>query len=813
MTDSDADRDSPLHISDRYRVVRQLGRGGMAAVFLAHDERYDRDVAIKVMHSEIASGVGADRFLREISVAAKLTHPHIVPLLDSGAVADTLWFAMPVVEGQSLRERLDREHQLPIAEAVRIAIQICSALSYAHARGVVHRDIKPENVLLSSGSAVVADFGLAKGLEAAGATSLTHTGMAVGTALYMSPEQATGADTVDGRSDIYSLGCMLYEMLAGEPPYVGKSVQAVIAKRFSDPVPSARRLRETIPPALDDVVARALAKSPVDRFATADEFADALTQAMQTAGPNTVSNPSAAATATSISAATSAARAAWSPAKRVGVIAASLVAVVLVAALVMWRVLGTGGSAVDPHHPRSIAVLPFANASDDKDQEYFSAGMTDELLGALSAIKQLRVAARASSYAARAQATDVREIGKKLNVESVLEGSVRKQGDHVRVTVELVSTSDGFRIWGETYDKDLRDVFAMQEQIAQAVVSAIKLQLADQRTIVRRATEDVEAYQMYLRGRHSVDTRTAASLESAAEWFRKATDRDPIYARAWAGLADVYILQGLNFYALPKDAYPKGEAAARRALSLDSTLAEAHASLATARFLYDLDFHGARAEYERAIALDPKYPATHYFYSLFLIRFDTALAQGEASLAKDLDPLSPPMAQGLGIVRVGMAHYAEAVEPLRAAIALDPQYYFPHAWLGLALAHTGDSAGALAEARRAVQLNPKNTLTLSMLGETSALTGDRAAALRVAAQLDSISRHEPVCGTYAARIYDRLGDVDHAIAWLEYAVAAREGQISQILYPDAFPRVSRDPRFQQLLKRLGIAPNDSQPSK
>ena len=797
MSDSGADEGAAPRISDRYTVGRQLGRGGTAAVYLAHDARYDRDVAIKVMHSEIASGVGADRFLREISVAAKLTHPHIVPLLDSGAIEGTLWFAMPVVEGQSLRSRLDRDRQLPIVEAVRIAQDVAGALAYAHAHNVVHRDIKPENVLLSSGSAVVADFGLAKGLEAAGAESLTNTGIAVGTALYMSPEQATGADTVDGRSDIYSLGCMLYEMLTGEPPYVGKTVQAVIAKRFSDPVPSPRRLRSTISPALDEIVMRALAKSPADRFQTADELSAALAQAME-AGVST-SNPSAAATSASAPALAPPRR----RARGYGLAAGALAAVVIVAALALWR-FAPRGDAADPHRPRSIAVLPFANESGDKGQEYFSAGMTDELLSALSAIKQLRVAARTSSYAVRNQATDVRDIGRKLNVESVLEGSVRKAGDHVRVSVELVSTSDGFRIWGATYDKNLSDVFAMQEQIAQAVVSSIKLQLGEQRAIVHQSTSDVEAYQMYLRGRHAVDQRTPAALEEATEWFRKATDRDPLYARAWSGLADVYILQGLNFYAPPKDAYPKGEAAARRALSLDSTLAEAHTSLGAVLYLYDRDFAQAGKEFDRAIALDPSYPIAHYFYSLMLTGRDFARARAEAQRAQALDPLSPPIAQALGMVLVGNAHYAEAVPTLRAATQLDPNYYFPHAWLGAALAHSGDTTEAIAESKRALALNPGNTLVMAFLGEVYAVTGDRKSALGVVARLDSISHVRPVCGTYVARLLDRLGDPDGALRWLHYAVAAREGQLSQMRYPDTFPHVSKDPRFKALARQLGL---------
>jgi len=797
VTESGADGGALPNISDRYTVRRPLGRGGMAAVYLAHDTRYDRDVAIKVMHSEIANGVGADRFLREIAVAAKLTHPHIVPLLDSGAADGTLWFAMPVVEGQSLRERLDREHQLPTADAVRIAIDVAGALAYAHAHGVIHRDIKPENVLLSSGSAVVADFGLAKGLEAAGGESLTNTGIAVGTALYMSPEQATGADVVDGRSDIYSLGCMLYEMLTGEPPYVGKTVQAVIAKRFSDPVPSPRRLRTTISPALDDIVMRALAKSPADRYQTAAAFGDALAQAM--ADGVSTSNPS----APGVSVSASAVPVVRSRRRGYAIAAAGLAAAAVLSALALWR-LGPRADAGDPHRPRSIAVLPFANESNDKDQEYFSAGMTDELLSALATIKQLRVAARASSYAVHNQSTDVREIGRKLNVESVLEGTVRKSGDHVRVSVDLVSTGDGFRIWSGTYDRNLSDVFAMQEQIAQAVVSSIKLQFSDQRAIVRQSTGDVEAYQMYLRGRHAVDLRTPAALNDATEWFRKATDRDPMYARAWSGLADVYILQALNFYASPKDAYPKGEAAARRALSLDSTLAEAHTSLGAVLYLYDRDFTHAAAEFERAIALDPSYPNAHYFYSLMLTGRDLERAKAEALRAQSLDPLSPPIAQGLGMVLVGNARYAEAVAPLRAATQLDPNYYFPHAWLGAALAHTGDTTEAVAEARRAVALNPGSTLVLAFLGEVYAVTGDRKSALDVVAKLDSIAHVRPVCGTYVARLYDRLGNADKAFYWLDYATAAHEGQLSQLRYPDTFPHISKDPRFRALVQRLGL---------
>ena len=775
-------------VSERYHIVRELGRGGMATVYLATDTRYQRDVAVKVLLPIFASSVMAERFLREIDVAAKLTHPHIVPLLDSGTTDERLWFVMPVLDGQSLRERLDHERQLPVSDSVRIVCEVASALSYAHARGVVHRDIKPENVLLSGGAAAVADFGLAKGLEATASSSrLTQSGMIVGTAFYMSPEQATGDEVVDGRSDIYSLGCMLYEMLTGEPPYLGNTMQAVIAKRFSDPVPSARRLRETVPPAVDEVVRKALAKLPVDRYQTADEFATALVRAAGS-DANTASHhlPR---RSRRIS------KRAWQRMGIAALIAASVTAGVT--ARTQW-----GNSAT--HNPRSIAVLPFANLSDDKSQEYFSAGMTDELLGALSAIKQLRVAGRTSSYAMRDRQADIHEIGRRLNVEAVLEGTVRRSGDEVRISAELVSAADGFQIWSKTYDRKLTDVFALQEEIARAIVSAIQIQLGATQQIVHHSTDNVDAYEMYLRGRHALDTRSAASIAEAAGDFRSAVDRDPLYARAWSGLADVYIFQGLNFYALPAETYPKAKAAALRALELDSTLAEAHTSLATVRFLYDRDFAGAERSYDRAIALDPKYPQAHYFYSIFLSSRNEQRAEHEAILAHELDPLSPPLAQALGMVRVSAGRYADAVPTLRAAVALEPKYYFSHAWLSLALAHSGAPDEAVAEARKSVSLNPGNTLVVAYLGEVYATTGDKKAALQVAATLDTISATQPVCGVYVARIFDRLGDNDRAMQWLGRAVEAHEGQLAQILWPDAFPHLRSDPRFQKLAKQLGL---------
>jgi len=772
-------------VSDRYRIVRELGRGGMATVYLAIDTRYDREAAIKVLDPEIAQGIAAERFTREIALAAKLTHPHIVPLLDSGTTDGRLWFVMPVLENQSLRERIDADKQLPIAEAVRIAREILSALDYAHSHDVVHRDIKPENILLTGGVSVLADFGLAKGMATTGA-ALTQAGLVVGSAYYMSPEQAAGEEVIDGRSDLYSLGCVLYEMITGEPPFVGKTVQSIMAKRFTEDAPRARTLRPAVPPELDAVIAHALARSPADRFQSAAGFMSALEKAIG-------SDPNG-----------RAASAAGGRRSKRSPLVAVAVTFVVIAATVAFALLRRGALDATPSIPRSIAVIPFTNLSDDKAQEYFSAGMTDEVLSAISSIKQLRVAGRASSYAAGGASADVKDIGRKLNVDAVLSGSVRREGDTVRVTVELDRVADGSLIWNAKYDQTMTDVFAMQEDIARKI--AAKLDLGGEaQPVVRKATGDTAAYDLYLRGRHAVDLRTAASLQQAGDFFRKATDRDPLYARAWSGLADSYILQALNYYSPPAGAYVKAEAAAVRALALDSTIAEAYTSLGTVRYLYDRDFAGATAAYDRAIKLDPKYPAAHYFYSILLTGRDNPRAESEAEAARRLDPLSPPMAQALGMVFISTARWEKAIAPLRAAIAIEPNYYFPHAWISLALAHAGTAAEAVAEAKRAVELNPTNALVLAYLGEVYAMTGDRKSALKVTDDLDKISKLRPVCGVYVARIFDRLGDPDHAFAWLDRAMAAHEGQLAQIMRPDAFPNIKSDPRFKRLITQLGLA--------
>jgi serine/threonine-protein kinase len=682
---------------------------------------------------------------------------------------------------------------------VRIAREVASALAYAHAHGVIHRDIKPENVLIAGASVTVSDFGLAKVLATADEKPLTRTGVSVGTTLYMSPEQCTGADVIDARTDIYSLGCMLFEMLVGEPPYIGKTAQSVLAKHITDPVPRARRLRDTIPPALDDVIAQAMAKIPADRWRDADSFAEALERSVDSGSHASLSIAAPAVPQPRDSEARTASRPGWRRRVAQGFVAVGLLAAGAFAGV---RLLDRDATAT---RSRSMAVLPFTNLSVAAEDAYFTDGITDELIGMLSTVEGLRVAARTSSNAFKGRDVDLAEVGSKLRVDAVLTGSVRKEGNQVRVLAELVNVADGQLLWSQPFSRTVSGVFALQEELARAIVAAMQINTASNQRLARHTTADVEAYQLYLKGRYAWNQRTPASLRQASQWFHQAVARDSSYARAWAGIADVHIVQALNFFEPPGPNYAQGKAAALRALSLDSTIADAHASLGTVHFLFDRDWVAADAAYQRALALDPGYSSGRYFYALFLSgRGRVTEAVAEAKRAMALDPLAPPIAQATGIVYVQTGRYSEAVAPLRAAIALQPQYYFPHAWLAIALAKTGANAEAVAEANRAMELAPGYTLVRAIAGFVHALVGDRQGALAIIADLERAGETQTIPLHYIGRIYDALGDGPRAFDYLRRGAAAQEGQLSQLLTEPRVRNLDNDPAYQEFLKQLRL---------
>ncbi len=612
-------------VADRYRVERELGAGGMATVYLAEDVRHHRKVALKVLKPDLAHALGAERFLREIETTAALHHPHVLPLYDSGATGEFLYYVMPYVDGESLRDRLTREKQLPIDDALQIAREVSDALSYAHSRGVVHRDIKPENILLEGGHAMVADFGIARAVSAAGSESLTQTGTSIGTPAYMSPEQAAGSSDVDGRSDLYSLGCVVYEMLAGQAPFTGPTVESIVRQHMvAEPRPITQ-IRPAVPASIAGVLQRALAKNPADRFSPVAQFADAL----RTGGaPH--SAPDAAAKSRS-------------PRARSATIAG--VAVLLVALGVSAAVFVQRGRATPVPDAPSIAVLPFADLSGGAN-EYLADGTAETLINALSAVPGLSVAARTSAFSFKGRNQDVRTIGEALGVATVLEGSVQRAGDRLRITAQLINTRNGFHIWSQSFDRNVADVFAVQDEVARAVVQALQVKLAggSGARVVEHGTENLDAYNAYLQGLFFWNKRTVADLERAATFFQQAIIADSGFAKAWAGLAATYVLFTPSEYDIRRysavEALELSERAARRAIALDANSAEAYAALANG-----LDQRGRLEEadqaFQRAIAIDPRYPTAHQWYATTLVKMGRQTDALEQVLtAQKLDPLS-----------------------------------------------------------------------------------------------------------------------------------------------------------------------------
>jgi eukaryotic-like serine/threonine-protein kinase len=740
-------------LAGRYTIQRELGRGGMATVYLAADLKHDRQVALKILHPELTTGLGPERFLREIKLAARLSHPHILPLFDSGEADGFLYYVMPYVDGESLRSRLDRKPRLGIQDSMEIAGAVSSALAYAHERGVVHRDIKPDNIMIHQGEAMVTDFGIAKALARGTEETLTETGLLVGTPSYMSPEQATGETEIDGRSDIYSLGCVLYEMLSGKKPFPGASALAILSKQVTETPAPLCESREDVPEAVEALVLRAMAKAPADRFATATELGRAVNaQRGVTPAPGTTQVTSA------------------------------------------------------PVATSSIAVLPFLNLSADPENEYFADGMAEEIINALTKVDGLRVTARSSAFSFKGKGEAGGEIGRKLKVKAVLEGSVRRSGSRIRVTAELINVADGYHLWSERYDREMVDVFAIQDEISRSIVDTLKVKLLGPRDapLVRPLTEDLEAYTTYLKGRYFWNRRTPDGLRKSIALFREAQTRDPGYAPAFAGEADAYNILGWWADLPPGVAFPAARSAAARAVALAPGLAEAYASQAFAKLYYEWDWAGAEADFERSIALNPRYPTARQWYAQHLItsgRSDEATAQ--IRLAGELDPLSLIIQATLTLI----LHYAgrneEAAAQGTRALELDRNFGATHRALGLAYLQLGRYEEAIASFRMAISLSAFTTMLTASLAHAHARAGDRPAALAILDELRRASAERYVSPYDLAWIHVGLDDRAAALDALEEACAERSSQMIFLRVDPVFQGLRAEPRFQALLARVG----------
>jgi TolB-like protein/Flp pilus assembly protein TadD len=742
----------------------------MATVYLAHDLRHDRSVALKVLRPELAAVLGPERFLREIRLTARLQHPHVLPVLDSGTVAlregGLLWYTMPYVEGGTLRQRLGREGQLGMDEALAIAREVADALEYAHRHGVVHRDIKPENILLSGSSpgdqttaggshALVADFGIAKALSE-GSTDparLTETGFALGTPAYMSPEQAAGSPTLDLRTDIYALGCVLYEMLAGEPPYTGPTAQAIIAKRVADPVPVVSRLRQGVPRSVDAALLRALARVPGDRFASAADFAATLS-------PGAVVPP-------------------LSPPERIRrfrVIAAGVSVVLLVALAAIFVSLRSPPSATIKEGPIPLAVLPFRALGVLPDSAILTVGVPDAIITRLAGVRQFRLRPTSTILRYGEGPPDPREAGKMLSVDYLLTGTVQAAAERLRVSVQLLRTADGSPLWGAHYDLARRDLFMLQDSIAERVsrALAVRMTAAEQARLYRRYTQNARAYEWYLRGRAELARITEDGTAAAVSAFEQALALDSTYALARAGLAMASADMHLRFASGPdvKTWGQRAEAEAAKALAIDSNLAEAHLAKAAVARKTDFDWARTLEESRRALELNPNLDQAYYyraaaFYHLGLLDD----AEREIREAMVVDPQgSPEQLRTRGVLAFLRGQYQEAAAFLEDVRRSGSRAY-TDSYLSQAYFYQGDTLRALSmlDSLSGSASAPAAARARSTLASFLAFRGERK---RATALIDTVVRsgymdHHVAYSLGAA--YAQVGRLEDARSWLSRA--------------------------------------------
>ena len=764
-------------IADRYAIEREIGQGGMATVYLARDLKHDRQVALKLLRPELAASLGLDRFLREIRTTAQLTHPHILPLLDSGDAAGTLFYVMPYVEGESLRDRLTREKQLPLDDALQLTREVADALSYAHSRGVVHRDIKPENILLESGHAVVADFGIAKAIAAAGSARLTETGLAIGTPAYMSPEQAAGESDLDGRSDLYSLGCVLYEMLAGEPPFTGPSAQAVVAKRLSTPAPRVSILRDRVPDHVEQALDTALARTPADRFATCAQFTEALGNANAPAHRRTDA-PGHRRTG-----------APWSPLAKwlvaAGILVAAGVAVVLVRGAPGGR--GAGGAA------NSLAVIAFVNADRDSSLDWLGDGLAEEVATQLGSTAGLTV--RSAGFvrdAWKVAEGDLRRLGHLVSVHYVVEGSYRRAGARVRVSARLLSLPAGDERWGRVYDRPRDSLSTLSDAIAIDLAAALG-------TSARRAERrppDPRAYELYQRGRFfllRLDVATAHSL------FEQSIRIDSTYAQAWAGLA---IARGDLWDVPALEKYSRMRQAASRALALDSTVASAYVSLAWVAGALDRDCRAGQRLADRALALDSTLPEG-WGARGWMLACQSRRAEALDAVRRgwEADSLSAYTAAYLCDVtrHVAPERFAAAFASVRHRLRPD----FEQRWAAWIAIRRGDCATAERILRPTVDSG-----TVGWYGRALVCLGRRAEAERLVRKeiADAEAGRHRVSAFEIGYDLALIGDRDGAIGWLERAANEPDWFLMWIHLEPDFAELRGDPRFVALERRLGLVP-------
>jgi serine/threonine protein kinase/Flp pilus assembly protein TadD len=746
-----------LTFAGRYQIIEELGKGGMGKVYKVLDKEIKEKIALKLLNTEISTDKETiDRFRNELKFARKISHKNVCRMYDLSKEEGTHYITMEYVPGEDLKSMIRMVGQLSAGKTTSIARQICEGLVEAHRLGVVHRDLKPQNIMIDrEGNARIMDFGIARSLKTKG---ITDTGLMIGTPEYMSPEQVEGKE-IDQRSDIYSLGIIIYEMVTGRVPFEGNTPLSIAMKHKTEAPRDPKEFNAQIPEDLKHLILRCMEKAKEERYQRIEEALSELSAIEKDIPTTDRAIPE------------------KKPETEKGI----------------WKY--------------SIAVLPFADLSPVKDQEYFCDGMTDAIIGKLSQFEKLKVISRTSIMRYKEAVKDIKEIGEELGVATILEGTIQKENNRIRVRAQLINVEDGFHLWTETYDRKLESVFDMQDEISQAIVSKLKIKLVGEEKVMlkKRYTENVEAYNLYLKGRHLWNKRTEQGLKKAIEYFEQALRLDPDYALAYAGLGDAYNMLGGYIFLPPKEAFSKAKSAAKKALEIDETLTEAHASLALAMEYYDYDWSGAEQEYKRAIELNPNYASAHQWYGTLLRdtgRFDEGLV--EIKKAKELDPLSLPINADLAEFFYFVRQYDKAIEQCQKALEIDSTFHWAHAKLAAAYLQESLFEEAIAAFQKAVTLSDGSSEYLAGLAHAYAVAEHRDKALKILEEFHEQSRQGCVLSYQMALIYTGLGDKDQALEWLEKAYEERSPLLAYLKEDPLFDSLRSEQKFTALLKKMGL---------
>ena len=795
-----------------YRIIKKLGAGGMGVVYLALDTKLDRKVAIKVLRPDsLAEEKLKKRLLREAQAAAKLDHPNICAIYDVNEADSVTFIVMQYLEGESLAEKMVRQ-PLELSTALALTEQAAEGLAEAHAHGIVHRDIKPQNMMITQrGQLKILDFGLAKqtrssdsvDFEAPTDTLLSTPGRVVGTMPYMSPEQVQG-EPLEPCSDIFSLGVTFYEVLAGKHPFKDKSAAITMSRiLLSDPIPTDR-FQAQVSPELQAILNKMLSKDKALRYQSAEDLLTDLKQ-LPAQLSAAASQADAARLKQSVTKESMVDRLLSKARRHKWAVLASALAIILFAVAIS-RFRST--DRLD-----SLAVLPFSYASSDPqlmanpDREYLSDGLTDSIINNLSQLKNLKVIARSSVFSYKGKNLDPQTIGRQLNVRAVLGGHIEQVGDELTIKVELMDVQANRSIWGNTYQRKTADIQSVQKEIASNVSEQLRLKLtgADQTQLAKTYTQSGEAYEAYLKGRYHWNKRTDEGFKLATNFFQEATDKDPNYALAYAGLADCYTLRSDYGFLAPKEGYALAKGFVTLALKNDDSLAEAHTSLASIKAVTDWDWQGAENEYRRAIELNPKYATAHHWYATQLLlqgRLDQALQ--EIKIAQQLDPLSLGINKDFSVILLYAGDYAKALEQCRQTLEIEPHFGAMSTYIAQIYELQQKYPEAVTELEKAHAADANDTEVTYGLGQAYAFVGKKTEALKIANDLNQPAKQNVFLPKEAAYLYALLGDKEQAVAILQKAAENHYLPVAEVNTDPRFAELRKDPRLVELLQKIKL---------